>query len=251
MRLLHTISRPYQPQNNSLIERAIGIIIEGTRVLLFRAGLPAYWWPIVGRYFAMMWNITPRWFNRLAKFVSPWFLHFGQSFQGLKACLGQMAYFRSMKPVLDKLPKMQERGIPGIFLGWDLEPGYVIKDTYIVAAVASFKQGALKKIRIQYVKEMVLPATELFFPLKDEYQRQQLQITCVHDSEPDDETKDDNDESLEKDKTQDVLPLSTPETPSHAQIDTLIVESTPQASPSELVPSKVEPDPKPLPPGAT
>ena len=52
-----TTPRPYVSQSNSLVERAIRHVEEGTRTLLLAAGLPSQGWPFAAKYFCFACNI--------------------------------------------------------------------------------------------------------------------------------------------------------------------------------------------------
>ena len=61
-----TTSRPYVSQSNSVVERAIRHVEEGTRTILLHAGLPPQWWPFAAKFFCFACNIDD------AQGPSPW-----------------------------------------------------------------------------------------------------------------------------------------------------------------------------------
>ena len=54
----HATSTPYQPQTNSLVERQIGIIVQGARAALLQGGFPHKMWPFASKRHAMATNFT-------------------------------------------------------------------------------------------------------------------------------------------------------------------------------------------------
>jgi len=113
-----TTSRPYVSQSNSLVERAIRHVEEGTRTVLLHAGLPPQWWPFAAKYFCFACNTDE------SQGSSPWSLRHGPaSFKGILCPFGAMVDFLPPKPYLARLPKFGPRGVPGIFLGYHLHHG--------------------------------------------------------------------------------------------------------------------------------
>ena len=52
-----TTARPYVSQSNSVVERAIRHVEEGTRTVLLHAGLPPQWWPFAATFFCFACNL--------------------------------------------------------------------------------------------------------------------------------------------------------------------------------------------------
>ena len=71
-------STPHESQRNAIIERRNRQILEGTRTLLDRAGVPAVYWPHAARHFCMMHNVT----SRGGAKDSPYWKRFKRKFAG-------------------------------------------------------------------------------------------------------------------------------------------------------------------------
>jgi hypothetical protein len=120
-----TTSRPYVSQSNSVVERAIRHVEEGTRTILLHAGLPPQWWPFAAKFFCFACNIDD------SQGPSPWDRRHGSQLEGLRCPFGALVDFLPPKPVLERLPKFGPRGTPGIFLGYYIHPGGHFRGEYL------------------------------------------------------------------------------------------------------------------------
>ena len=85
-----TTSRPYVSQSNSIAERAIRHVEEGTRTVLLQAGLPPQWWPFAAKFFCFACNIDE------SQGPSPWSKRHGATaFKGVRCPFGALVYTRN------------------------------------------------------------------------------------------------------------------------------------------------------------
>ena len=85
---------------------------------------------------------------------------------------GALLDFRPPEPLLKKLPKMQSRGVPGLFLGYALLTGGRWSGDYLVSPLSDWgasELGSRKKIRVFRVKEIFFDATpeKITFPMRE------------------------------------------------------------------------------------
>ena len=114
-----------------------------------------------------------------------WALYVENYLEGLHIPFGALVIMRPMPPVLMQKPKFSTRGVPGLFIGWDLQPGCYWSGDYVLVEVSSFKPGAPKQTRLHRVKqrELLIPEGEWQFPLKAAADRALLDIS-KRDHEP-------------------------------------------------------------------
>ena len=88
----HATSTPYQPQSNSLIERQVGVIIQGTRASLLQSGLPHKMWPFASKHHAMATNMTVS--ASALDGLSPYEGHMKEPFAGMMIPFGALVHYR-------------------------------------------------------------------------------------------------------------------------------------------------------------
>ena len=161
---IHATSTPYRPQSNSLAERGIRTLLEATRASLVQAGLPCRFWPMAGSHQAFAIAIC----DRSNGEMSPFEKRNGEVFDGWRLPFGSLVHYRPPRPVMQGLPKFAPRSVPGIFVGWHLEPGCLWKGDYLVIPLASFREAGKKRFHAHRIKELVsFDAME--FPLQAAY----------------------------------------------------------------------------------
>ena len=118
LRIPHGIATPARPQTNGAAERLVRSVMEGSRSLLVEAGLPPSFWPFAMRHYCFLKNIDvvdgdSAWNKRHRKghFTGPVY-HFGQQVS-----------FMPVAFKTDHLPKAAPKMIPGVILGYKLNPG--------------------------------------------------------------------------------------------------------------------------------
>ena len=157
----HQTSTPYRPQSNSLVERAIRTFYEGTRAALVQAGLPHRFWPMAARHQTVANAIS----CKADGGPSPWNVRHGADFDGWRLPFGCLVHYRPPKPILKSLKKFDPRTVPGIFVGWHLEPGYSFRGDYLVLPLTMFQVTGRKKYKAHRIKELV-HFDEVQFPLQ-------------------------------------------------------------------------------------
>ena len=130
--------------------------------------MPPGFWPYAMRAYCLSENIAAD-----SKGTSNWERrHRGAKFKGKRIPFGALVYF---KPSKDKeLPKACPRGIPGVFMGWDLQPGGHFKDVYRVAPITDFEDidltlwGSASDVTPDHTSELFFDG-DWKFPLKQKY----------------------------------------------------------------------------------
>ena len=159
--MLHQTATPHRPQTNAFAERGIWTMLEGTRASLLQAGLPPRFWPIAGRHHAFATAVA----GGSDGEASPWMKLHGSDFDGWVLPFGCLIHYRPPKPVLKSLAKFSPTTIPGLFLGWHVEPGCAFRGDYLVVALEKFKTPSQTSFHAHRVKEIItFDATN--FPLQ-------------------------------------------------------------------------------------
>ena len=148
---IHDTSTPYRPESNSICERGIRTMLEGCRAALIQAGLPERFWPIACAHQCFATAIS----NQRDGGPSPYWLRHGEDFGGWRLPLGSLVHYRPPRPVLKGLHKMAPRSIPGVFVGWHVEPGCTWGGDYLVIPLAAFKSPGRKMYNSHRIKELV------------------------------------------------------------------------------------------------
>ena len=194
---VHPRSTPYRPTDNSVIERLIRTGKEGTRSILLHAGCPHNWWPLATPYFYFMRNVLRD--SDIPGAKCSYQRRHHEPFTGWIIPFAALVFFRPIPPVMVALPEMAPRGIPGIFVGYKLQPGCIFKGQYLVVDIRDFDGSKSGRVRVQQVKEIVLPETEWEFPLKAAYERSIRDINPLplHDAQYVRDEENDDDEKQE------------------------------------------------------
>ena len=161
-------------QTNGKIERKIRLGEDGVRTILHRSGVPVRLWPLAGQYFCTAMNVTvlngnSAWNNRHKKG------HFG----GELIPFGARVDFLPPKHVRkNEMPKFAATAVPGIFLGWMIQPGGHWSKDYLCAMLQELDgifdspAGECRKIRVYRIREVHYdPKATPQFPLKEAAER--------------------------------------------------------------------------------
>ena len=128
LRIKHNTSTPYKSTTNSIAERSIRTVLEGTRTILEHAGFPIQWWPYAARCFCFALNII------LINGESAYNLrHQKGHFPGLHVPFGCLVDFRPPDIVLQKGAKFNKTSMPGLFLGYAQHVGGKWPKDYLVS----------------------------------------------------------------------------------------------------------------------
>ena len=92
---------------------------------------------------------------------------------------GSLVYFRPYLTDLKEQHRFSPPTMPGLMLGWKLQPGCTFKGDYKVASLAQVRRLVNKglgqgRCKVYQVKEC-WPAKQLTFPLKADFDRQELE----------------------------------------------------------------------------
>ena len=79
----------------------------------------------------------------------------GSDFGGWILPFGCLIHYRPPKPVLKSLAKFSPTTIPGLFLGWHVEPGCGFHGDYMAVALEKFKTPDQTSFHAHRVKEIV------------------------------------------------------------------------------------------------
>ena len=91
---------------------------------------------MAAHYFCAVSNFTSAWLDE-----TPYQRRFEEQFKGLVVPCGALIEYRPAKPDRQKLAKMEPRSVPGLFLGWYIQPGGRWTGDYLVAPLDSFGGG--------------------------------------------------------------------------------------------------------------
>jgi hypothetical protein len=165
--IIHDTSTPERPETNSRAERAVRIVMDGTRSALVHAGMPPSMWPYAAKHYCFSRNIEIR------NGDSPWNKrHKRGHFCGPRYPFGCAIHFLPQRSMLKQLPKFGRHAVPGIFLGYHLISGGRWRGDFIVAAKSDFDKAAsgdgTLRFRVHRVKEVWRDKHEdPVFPLKE------------------------------------------------------------------------------------
>ena len=95
-------SLPGAPQTNAVVERLNGDILDGTRTLLARAGLPACFWPFAAEHYCLMENTHSGHDHH-----SPYYHTHGDEFHGWRLPFGAKVMFKPSDTKGVDLTKME------------------------------------------------------------------------------------------------------------------------------------------------
>ena len=124
---------PGRPQANSVIERKIGIALQGVRAALASGCLPNCFWNFAGHCFAFNDNLSSRKGDR----VPPYTLLTGDEWKGPIFTCGELVFFKPAKTIT-KHAKLDPRLVPGIFLDYFRGRDGRFSGQYVVCDLSDF-----------------------------------------------------------------------------------------------------------------
>ncbi len=169
-KVVHDTSTQGQPQSNGRAERLVRRTMDGTKTLTMQAGLPGAFWPYAMRAYCHAQNID------VIKRDSAWNKRHDQGqWDGPLIPFGCLVDFKPQKDVAQKMSKGVPDTVPGVFLGYKLQPGGLWQGEYRVSALTEFvgldltSWGNHEDIKHQVVKEIVFSPKSITFPLRAKY----------------------------------------------------------------------------------
>jgi hypothetical protein len=175
---------PGRPETNGAAENAVRQVLEGIRTTLDHAGFSPKWWPYAGKHFCLSSNISKTSDGDCACDIR----HPNALFTGKRLPFGCLIDFKP-SPVKGKVvSKFEPRSVPGLFIGWVLQPGGKFKGDYIVISLEDMNVLLAKpknaRIFVQRVKEIYHNEDEGFiFPLKTQYDQDRRTINVSKPTE--------------------------------------------------------------------
>ena len=159
-------SVPNDEVNNAKLERGIRSIKEGVRAILLKSGLQHEFWPRAIEYFCTAHSfsnqavIHPNDSEEVKTKKSTETCYeaaSGEVFSGLKLPFGCLVYYKP--PKHRELAAFEPRTLPGIFVGWRVDAGYLHKGIHLVLDYESLRtnaKGCGRPIQV-YQSELVDP----------------------------------------------------------------------------------------------
>jgi hypothetical protein len=175
---VHETSTPHRPQTNGLMEITNRSLKEGTAAVLYASGFNHAWWPLALKYIAFAFNLFSK---KVLDGKTPFEARHGKPFPGKFAAFGRLIYFKVHGPEAKKLQKfVSGKAIPGLFLGWDTQPGGLFHGDYCVAAIKDFDAAhSTKRVPIHRVKEIIVDGEEQF-PMREGVDKYELEVKTLH-----------------------------------------------------------------------
>jgi hypothetical protein len=172
----HDHSTPGCPQSNGIVERQVQMVLNGARAALAAAGLPTELWPWAAEHYCMSENM------RQDEGNSPYQGRHGKVFPGLHIPFGSYVNYIPSKTtkIGQELTKLDEKAVPGIFIGYELQTNcrwdkhYKVIPLRVLANL-NFKSTTTgqkaKVMRFLHTIEDVklVPDTKPWFPIREPY----------------------------------------------------------------------------------
>ena len=162
LKLKHITSTPYRSTANSIAERSIRIVTEGTRTLREQSGFSVQWWPYASRCFRHSMNTA------VVDGDSAHNKRHGVEFDIFFIPYGCVVGFRSPSVVLKKAAKLGTTSMPGISAGYNQHVRGKWAHDYLVCPLEDFQiENATHTCRIFRIREVILDFSRGYiFPLR-------------------------------------------------------------------------------------
>ena len=165
-------STPYRHQSNAVIERAIGVLQQCARVILWQSGLPSRFWSFAVKMAALALNLREG-----PDGECPWKKRHGVDYPGKLVPFGAKIVFKNYEDPESARTKFSASCRNGILLGVHLNPGDRIRD-YIVLDLERFaEQPRGKDYSVYRVPDVIVEDNVLEFPIRD------AQSSAEHDEQ--------------------------------------------------------------------
>ena len=149
-RLKRDTSAPYRSIANSIAERSIRTVTEGTRTLLEQSGFPVQWWPCASRCFCHSMIIA------VVDGDSAYNKCHGVAFDRFFIPYGCLVDFRPPNILLKKAAKFGTTSMPGILIGHIQHVGGKWAHDYLVCPLEDFQiENSINTCRIFRIREVI------------------------------------------------------------------------------------------------
>ena len=152
---------PNRPQSNGAAEQAVRRVLDGTRTILYRSGLPHSWWAEASKCYCCLRNIT----DVVKEGKTPYELRHSTPYPGLRIPFGAYVhYLPTGEKAMAQRDKFGPRSLPGMFVGYHFAPGGIFKENYLIVDMERFLQSNGVAVPVQRVGRVVLEPGCLAFP---------------------------------------------------------------------------------------
>ena len=163
----HCTSTPHRSETNSIAERAVRIVTEGTSAVLLQSGLNESWWADSMECYTNLRNIT----DLLSDGKTPYERRFGQPFKGPFIPFGSLVEYHPITAKdQSRIHQFGKKVLPGLFLGYALYAGGIWKGDVLVADLEELETMDASEIYSKRLnaKEVIFPKEkgEFIFPIR-------------------------------------------------------------------------------------
>ena len=154
-------STPHRSETNSIAERAVRRVKEGTSAVLLQSGLNESWWADSMEKYTYLRNVT----DLLSDGKTPYERRLGQPCKGPIIPFGSLVEYHPFTAKdQSRIHKFGKKVLPGLFLGYALYAGGIWKGDVLIADLEELETMDASEI---YSKR--LNAKEVIFPQKGEF----------------------------------------------------------------------------------
>ena len=148
---------PGQPRHNPVVERKVGIALQGISCCLLTAGSPNVFWPMVGHAFVVNYNLMHR--HKTTGDVAYEATHGEATFTAYIP--GELVFFMPAQTIISaKVAKVESNLVAGIFLDYYMGPDGKFSGQYICVCLEDFVAKNLHR----RVDSVVYQCTPVYSP---------------------------------------------------------------------------------------
>ena len=164
----HCTSTPHRSETNSIAERAVRRVKEGTSAVLLQSGLNESWWTDSMECYTYLRNVT----DLLSDGKTPYERRFGQPFKGPIIPFGSLVEYHPFTAKdQSRIHQFGKKVLPGLFLGYALYAGGIWKGDVLVADLEELETMDASEIYSKRLnaKEVIFPKEkgQFIFPIAD------------------------------------------------------------------------------------
>ncbi len=156
----HDSCTPNRPQSNGSAERAVRRVLDGTRTILYRSGLPHSWWAEATQGCCYLRNIT----DVVRDDKTPYQLRHEEPFPGYRIPFGSVVeYLPSSAREKDARLKFAQRTREGICIGYSCVSGGLWNRDYNILDLETFSRTPAHNPHLALrVREVIIPPKRRF-----------------------------------------------------------------------------------------